>query len=470
MLTWVIRSFLASSSSFKLGIGETFLDIVRLEVPFLAVTVAFPYRLTFPLVDVDAVEALCFFSGWVSFLVVESGWTLVASILVLRFLLPVLEWPARSPVTGWKFSLSKATWDPVALLEVVVKLSDEGRVTMAFGRVILGWGASLDTASWKTVNVRRDMLDRSTRGGSSEYKMVQMRCQSQTRLAYTPSNRGEVVWAGEMGPFQRSTRTSSRGPWLQELKRAKSRAERQINTKGRVDHHVEYVTTDESTGRYTRDFHPPLGSCYAEMECSDHLCLWLTNFHVKLSNWSPSASEETVEWWRTEEMYGSFHFMRPLFFSIVPRIFWGNSLSIGLLPITYLLDQAVQVAWDPFGQCLTSSCDRSFFFHICSLGMLRRQYEPSDLLVSICLSISSGPCKFDDSYPHWLLPFPIVVLEIEEMETNASLHIGFYCNISTLGALTMTYCYYIPNTGPFPAKWLNMPSRLDRIAIFVNFQ
>ena len=54
--------------------------------------------------------------------------------------------------------------------------------------------------------------------------------------------------------------------------------------------------------------------------------------------------------------------MRPLFFSIVPRIFWGNSLSIGLLPITYLLDQAVQVAWDPFGQCLTSSCDRSFFF------------------------------------------------------------------------------------------------------------
>jgi hypothetical protein len=32
-------------------------------------------------------------------------------------------------------------------------------VTMAFGRVIVGWGASLDTASWKTVNVRKDMLE-----------------------------------------------------------------------------------------------------------------------------------------------------------------------------------------------------------------------------------------------------------------------------------------------------------------------
>ena len=155
-----MRSFLASSSSFNLGIGETFLDTVRLEVPFLAVTVAFPYRLTFPLVEVEAVEGLCFFSGWASFLVVvEGGWTLVESTLVLRFLLPaLLEWPARSPVTGWKFSLSKATRDPVALLEVVVELSDEDRVIMAFGRVILDWGASLDTASWKTVNVRRDML------------------------------------------------------------------------------------------------------------------------------------------------------------------------------------------------------------------------------------------------------------------------------------------------------------------------
>ena len=193
---------MASSSSFNLGIGETFLDIVRLEVPFLVVAVAFPYRLTFPFVDVETVEALCFFSGWESFLEVESGWTLVASTLVLRFLLPVLlELPARSPVTGWKFSLSKATSDPVALLEVVVKLSDEDRVTMAFGRMILDWGSSLDTASWKTVNVRRDMLDRSTRGGSSKIKNLSNEVPIANAPSLQPGSRGEVVWAGEMKKF-----------------------------------------------------------------------------------------------------------------------------------------------------------------------------------------------------------------------------------------------------------------------------
>jgi len=183
MSTWVIRSFWASSS-FSLGIGETFLDIVRLAEPFLAVTVVFPSRLAFPLVVVE-VEALRFFaSGWASFLVVERGWTLVASTLVFRFLLPaLLDGPARSPVTGWKFSLSKATKsfrNPVALLEEVAILSDEDRVTMAFGRVILGWGVSLDTASWKTVNVRRDMLEQiDTRWGLGiKKKLVQTSCQS----------------------------------------------------------------------------------------------------------------------------------------------------------------------------------------------------------------------------------------------------------------------------------------------------
>lgn len=75
---------------------------------------------------------------------------MVASTLVFRFLLPILlDGPARSPVTGLKFSLSNATkslCDSVALREEVVKANDEDLVTMAFGRVTLDGGV-LDTAS-----------------------------------------------------------------------------------------------------------------------------------------------------------------------------------------------------------------------------------------------------------------------------------------------------------------------------------
>ena len=69
-------------------------------------------------------------------------------------------------------------------------------------------------------------------------------------------------------------------------------------------------------------------------------------------------------------MYESFHFMRPLFFKHRASYLPGEQ-PFHLLPITYLPDQAVQVAWVPFRLV---SCDRVFFkfklSYLVSLGML----------------------------------------------------------------------------------------------------
>ena len=81
----------------------------------------------------------------------------------------------------------------------------------------------------------------------------------------------------------------------------------------------------------------------------------------------------------------------PSFLNIVPRIFRGNSLCIGLPPITYLPDQAVQarlfLSPNVSPRLVTGVFSKFRLSYLVPLRMLGRQYGTS--IRFTCLDLSN---------------------------------------------------------------------------------